>query len=428
MSARLAALLALSLATACSDPRATPGAGQHASPNARILPAPLAAASELSRPAATTLPGDAAPLDSVGRTPGREPTPPAALMLDRPLGADTLGARETAGLALTAEFRWQDVPEPPAAPEVAASAIQKASQRAHLRIAIDLAAAGRMRFVLTSAAFSLPVGSELRSRISHYGHLLVWPDQTVYRNVPAGALRALFQERRLDASPLLRAKVGAPTSGNRLGHKTVIQSVETSLGALSLEQATLPGTGSAGELLCRLMVELIGAEPSAEVCRTERLPLSAQYRWAPAGSLELVVTGLTERKDLPENGLLVPPRNARFTVGELPESPSPLIVSEEELGRIRQKPIEVTPTRSPKTPGEGLVAENRTTLLQYLLLDGIPVAWVQPMSEVKIRGPLRGRYQISWRDFFGTNVSAPSLSVIPGFVRVGSVEADGGGP
>ncbi len=426
MSARLGALLALSLVPACSDPRATPGTGQHASPNARILPAPLAAASELSRPAATT--GDAAPLDSVGRTPGRELVAPAALTFDRPLAGDTLGPKETAGFALTAEFRWQDVPEPPAAPEVAVSAIQKASQSAHLRIAIDLAAAGRMRFVLSSDAFSLPLGAELRSRTSHYGHLLLWPDQTVYRNVPPGALRALFQEQRLDASPLLRAKVGAPTSGNRLGHKTTIQSVETSLGVLSLEQATLPGTGPAGELLCRLVVELIGAEPSAEVCRAERLPLSAQYRWAPAGSLELVVTGLTERKELPESGLLVPPRNARFTIGELPQSPSPFIVSEGELGKIRQRPIEVSSTRSPKTPGEGLVAENRTTLLQYLLLDGIPVARVRPMSEVAIRGPLRGRYQISWRDFFGTNVSAPSLSVIPGFVRVGSVETDGGGP
>src|SRR5205823_6234828 len=125
----------------------------------------------------------------------------------------------------------------------------------------------------------LPPHSELRARTSYYGHVLVWPDQKAYRVVPAGSLRALFAERRPDVAPLLRAVVRPGGGGSVLGHRTVQTELETGLGVLSLEQATLLASAGSGELLCRLLIELVGMDPASEACRPERVPLYAHYRW-----------------------------------------------------------------------------------------------------------------------------------------------------
>jgi hypothetical protein len=405
---------------ACSERRATPNADVQPSPNASILPAPLASAADLSGP---TSPGSAGavPADSSGRDP--EP-PPEAAPTDRPLPEDPLGSRDTTGFTIAGSFRWADVPTVPIGLETSAAAVRDAAGKLELTVSIDLSTAGRMRFALESPAFSLPPHSELRARTSYYGHVLVWPDQKAYRVVPAGSLRALFAERRPDVAPLLRAVLRPGGSGSVLGHRTVQTELETSLGVLSLEQATLPASAGAGELLCRLLVELVGIDPSSEACRPERVPLYAHYRWNGGGSFAFVATAIDDRRETPSRASLVPPPGARWAAGELPPSAS-LLLTPDELARLKLRAVRAAPAAS-HSPADGLTVANETNLLEYLLLDGVAVAWIAPRSRQHIAGPIPGKYQVAWRDFFGTAVTPPSVVDVPAFARIGTPEADAG--
>jgi hypothetical protein len=75
---------------------------------------------------------------------------------------------------------------------------------------------------------------------------------------------------------------------------------------------------------------------------------------------------------------------------------------------------------------EGVTFSNETNLTQYLFLDGVPVMWLLPHSREHLPGPPAGKYQVGFRDFLGTAVTAPSVTELPAFVRVGIPEADAG--
>jgi hypothetical protein len=424
----VAALATLSLA--CSEKRTTSGTATRPSPNASILPAPLASAGDLAGASAVHAATSAAigiPADSAGHLLPRdpEPPPPEALPVNREIPGDSLTVRDGTGYSLEGAFHWADIPAAIAAPEVASNAIREASQKTELSVAIDLAPAGRMRFSLESVAFPLPTHTELRARSSYYGHVLVWPDGASYRLLAPGSLRAMFAERRADVTPLLRAKLTPAGTGTLLGHKTVISDIETSLGTLAIEQATLTGSGAGGELLCRLLVEIVGAEPATETCRGERIPLAARYRWAASGSLSFTVTNLTEKKDLALGYLYVPPAGALFAPGQLPPKTSGVFLTQNDLAKFRSHPTRGAPP-GPRAPGEGITADNQTSALVYLLLDGVAVAWMGPRERKYVIGPPAGRYVVAFRDFFGTSISPPSTVELPAFVRNGVLEADGG--
>jgi hypothetical protein len=406
-------------ALACSERRSAPNATVQPSPNASILPAPLASAADLSGPPA--LASASAPADSTGRDP--EP-PPEPAPLDRPLPEDGPAARDATSITIVGSFRWADVPPVPIGIETSAVAVKEATSRLELAVAVDLFAAGRMRFALDSPGFPLPEHTEVRARSSYYGHVLVWPEHKAYSVLPAGSLRALFAERRADVAPLLRAVVRPGGSGSVLGHRTVLTELETSLGVLSLEQAALPATGGAGELLCRLLVELVGMDPSNDACRPERVPLYAHYRWNGGGSFAFVATAIDDRRETLPSASQVPPAGARWAPGELPPA-APLLFTAEELARFKLRAVHIGPP-PPRAPAEGITAANETNLLEYLLLDGVAVARIPPRSRVHVSGPIAGKYQVAWRDFFGTAVTPPTAIDIPGFVRIGTPEADAG--
>ena len=415
--AKASALIACLLLLACSERRSTPKTTTQPSPNASILPAPLASAAELAAPPVGQAGTPAA--EPSGRISGEPEPPPEPAPADRPLPEDALGARDSAGYTLEAAFRWADVPTP--SPE-STFALRDALQRTELKLAIDLVSAGRMRLSFESGGFPMPNHTELRARASYYGHLLVWPDQKAYRVLPAGSLRALFAERRADVAPLLRAVMRPAGSGLFLGHRTVQTELETSLGVLSLEQAAIPGS-NAGELLCRFLVELVGAEPANDACRPERVPLYAQYRWTGGGSIVFIATTIGDRKESLSAYVSVPPTGARWAPGELPAA-DPMLFTVEELSRLKPRSARSAP--SGRTVGEGLNSSNETNLLEYLLVDGVPVAWLAPRSRQRILGLPAGRYLVSWRDFFGTALTPPATVDSPGFVRVGTPEADAG--
>jgi hypothetical protein len=426
---RAVALAACCAALACSEKKSSPKAGAQASPNASILPAPLASAAELGAPApAGSALREGIPADSAGRLIVREPEPPPpeTIAIAHKLAEDTISAKDGVGYSLEGAFHWTDVPAPPAVPEVAPNAVKEAQQKTDLTVTVDVGNVGRMRFTFVAPSFPLPSHTELRARTSYYGHVLVWPNGNAYRTLAPGSLRAMLAERRADVAPLMRAKLTAAGIGNLLGHKTIRTDVETSVGTLTLEQASVPGSGSGGELFCRLLVEIVGAEPTTEACRSERIPVSAQYKWSGGGKISFSATSLTERKDIPYGYLNVPPSGAAFTPGELPPSASGVFVSREDLVKFRTRAVRAG-TPASRAPGEGIMAENLTNTLAYLLIDGVPVAWVRPKEQQYVIGPQAGRYTIAFRDFLGTETPPGTPTDLPAFVRYGA-PSDGGRP
>jgi hypothetical protein len=419
---RAAAFAACYVAVACNEKTSSPKSGGQPSPNASILPAPLASVGELgpSTPAGSA-PREGIPADSAGRLIVREPEPPPpeAIPVARALSVDTVTAKDGVGYTIEGAFHWADIPTPASGPEVSAAAIKEAQQKTDFDVTVDLGNVGRMRFGFVGASFPLPAHTELRARTSYYGHVLVWPNGNAYRTLSPGSLRAMLAERRADVAPLMRAKLTSSGVGNLLGHKTIRTEIETSVGTLTLEQASVPGSGTGGELFCRLLVEVVGAEPTTEACRAERIPLSAQYRWAGNGKISFAAKSLTERKDIAYGYLNVPPSGAAFTPGELPPSASGVFLTREDLAKFRTRAVRAA-TLAPRAPGEGILAENLTSALAYLLVDGVPVAWVRPREQQYVIGPPAGRYTIAFRDFFGTETPPAVPTDVPAFVRFGS--------
>jgi hypothetical protein len=407
------------------------GSGQEGntqpSPNASILPVPLASAADLSANKSDAGHGGI-PADSAGRLilPEAGPPEPTPLREDTALPRDTLTQRDGNGVTLEAQFKWPDLPAPAAVPEASADAIKKAREKTLLKISADLAPAGRMRFVFASPAFPVPKNAELRGALEHYGFVLVWPDGNAYRVLRSGTLRALFAERRADALPLMSVKPVSRGKGSYLGLDTVKTSIKTSVGELTLEEGNVPNIGHSGDLLCRLLIELVAADPTSAVCNDGLTPVRAEYHWAHGGRLQFEVSAIMRRQDLPFGLLFVPPAGADFKPGELPPQAAGVLLTKNELASFRTKPVNgEAPAKD--APGEGLVAENRTDSLRYVLIDGVPAAWLLPHSEQFLIGPLPGRYSVSWRDFLGANVDPGRVVTFPARARVGG-ESDAGTP
>jgi len=387
------------------------------SPNAKILPAPLKPASE--PPAADDSSTAADALYDAGRP------PPSTMREDEPLLPDSPPLTDSQGLTLKADFRWHGVPPSPTNPEADAQALEKARKKTTRGLVVDLSAAGRMRMVIAGPVFPLPPQTELRARADRYGHILVWPDGTSYRVLQPGTLRALFQEGRADVGPLVPAEVATAGSINVLGYPTQASTVTTSLGSTVLHQASIPGI-NAGELLCRMLLELLAAEPADPPCDPDLVPLRAEYRWKDGGQLTFHVASVVRAANLNMDRLLVPPRTPSFKADRLPQLARATLLDDAELRALRKRALPVEPADGGVVADE-LVAVNNAETIRYLLVDGIPVARVPPRSERRLESLLAGRYVISWVDFLGVDLEPARQEQVPLRVEVGG-SPDAGSP
>ena len=430
----------VAIVTACDPPSTMPPTSDAgASPNASILPAPLATeAPEVLDAGSPTTKIDAGPLgipaDSAGRLvlPDAGAPVPEALRAD-PIAPESPTSREVPGLSLDAVFHWKDVPAPPKSPEVSADGIREAQKLTALTWKIDLADAGRMRIEFTSRALPLPAHAEIRARSDRYGNLVLWPMATEYRVIQPGALRTVVGERRVDVTPLATGTVKAQGEGKRLGLVTRKVELVSSLGTLKLELGKAPEVGEGGPLLCRVLVEMDGIDPKSTVCQPGEVPLSAIYTWtggdpAKAGNgVTFEVTTLTKRTDVALNGMLTPPPGAAFAATGLPAVPHGIFLSKDELAAFRTGPLPLPPSTDATAPGEGFVAVNHSDTLYYLLLDGVPVVAVPPGSDRYVIGPVRGHYVAQWRTFLGEKVYPTHLVDMPARITQGGA-ADAGAP
>lgn len=438
MTARVTLPLTLALAIGCQTPAKPSSSPEDAgrSPNATILPTPLA-----STPPADPGEADASadvmvgmPADSRGRLmlPEAGPIEPTAMIAGKPIESDKLSSREVAGVTLTAEWIWSKVPGSPPGPEISSAGVDAAKKKTRRIWQIDVSESGRVRIVFDSPSFPLTQYTELRARSELYGHALVWPEGTSYRTIPPGSLRALLDERRVDVTPLMPAKVSAgPKRGPRFGFPSSIDLLTTATGKLALEQAHTINVGAGGAVLCRTMVELVGADPSTEACAPNKVPVHAEYTWPDGTTVALNVNTLLIRTDFPQAMLAVPPPTASFADSGLPPVPSGIFVTREDIAAFRTRAIDATSERKDPeamgAPGEGFIAVNDTDALRFVLLDGVAVAWVPAHGQQYLIGTTRGRYTVQWRSFLGTFIGEPKVIEFPARLVLGG-PADSGAP
>jgi hypothetical protein len=412
---RTAAALVLALpalGAACESRPATVDAGANEpSPNASILPEPLATAPERAGAGADA----SAPVDSGADALAREPE---RLREDRWLPDDTSELREAAGITLKARFRWPEVPVAPRPPEANGEALDRARGASSFDVTVELGA-GRLRLRLTSDRFLLPEGTELRSRTDYFGHVLLFPDRSRYVTVQSGALRNLLNERRTDVVELTHAPAASLGTGRPLGLTSEKAAFVTSLSRLELEQAKITGSVDDGVPLCRLLLELAGAAPDNPACGRELVPVRAEYVFAAGGRLLFETTALERVLAVDVAGLRVPPAGAEHRIGELPSVRSPLLLGSGQTRAFRTRPAaRVEPRDGVK---EGLLVVNADDLPKYVLVDGVPAVRLPPGGAGVVIDLLPGSYEISSRSFLSDEMSAPVAVGVPSRFQLGVV-------
>src|SRR5450432_862556 len=419
----------LFLCAACDDHKnaAQRDAGPaEPSPNASILPAPLASGIETAG-AGKADQADAGhhdlqrPISDAGAD-AALPAEPRALREDQALSADA--PRENSGLTLTARFRWLNVAAPARVPELNADGVQRARDATGFDIVIDLAG-GRMRFAFASSTFTLPAGSELHARDDLYGSTLLWPNRTSYTVLAPGALRSVLSEQRADVVPLVRAHVAGLAGGSLLSLSTERAELSTPTGKLEIEQARatnpLPPNSSwaSGQSLCHLLVELADASPTSSVCRADLVPVRAEYTWSNGEHFAFEVARLTRRTDLVPSALATPPTNAEFRQSELPPPAPNALLSDAELGEFRLRPAARTERIDPGAPKAGLLLVNHSESLRYISIDGAPAARLPAGAEQLLLGLRAGKYQVAARDFFGAEETLLKTIEVPARFALG---------
>ena len=328
--------------------------------------------------------------------------------------------KELAGYELQVVIRAGEGPPATKGPEVNGNALDAARHKTEIRMTVD-ASQTRARFVLSSG-FVLPAGTELRSRLDRYGHLLLLPGEDSYRVAEPGALRALLGERRLDVAPVSAVDVTATGEGvRRLNLRTRRVDLATRAAKATLELAAFRDAGEGGGLICRLLLDLMGGPPSASPCATDEVPLHAELRWTTQGALAFDVTAIARRTDLAVQDLAAPPSSTAFVPLPPPMPQGEALLGKGDLAAFRNGPVDVTPPGDAAPPPEaGLLLANFTDALRVAWVDGVPVAWVAPGGRVPLPSLIRGRYLLQWRTFLGDAWEPPQTVIAPGRSEIGT--------
>ncbi|MEO7109773.1 MAG: hypothetical protein ABI183_05005 [Polyangiaceae bacterium] len=369
-----------------------------ASPQASAIPAPLAAAPATNAGATTaSLTADSGP-------------PPVPMRPDQPAPPDVL-AREAAGYTLQATVRTDASPSP-RSPDANANAIDSARKENEAHLTIDLAQS-RARVVL-GRGFAVAENAELRARADHYGYLLLL-EPASYRVIAPGALRALFGERRVDVAPLSVADIrGGEEGARRLGVRTRKYEAVTRAATATFEIARIADAGDSGTLLCRMLLDWMGAAPTTPLCGIDDVPLHAEFHWTTHGALMFDATSIVRRLDIAPADLVAPPSQANFVAGPLPPQGADILLTPAELALLHNGPADARGV---------LKLFNSTDELRFVALDGALVAWVAPGARVELPPITRGRYNVEWRTFFGDSADAPVITAVPGTSETGVLDA-----
>jgi hypothetical protein len=341
---------------------------------------------------------------------------PIALREDGRLAPDTPNLRDSTGITLEAEWKANDWPSLPNVPEVERERLTEIRNKTRWLMRVDLIGSGRMRISLVSWGFAFEKGTEFRSRVDLLGHILVWPAENQYRILPSGTLRSLFQEGRADVGSPLVTNAKPAGMGRWLEWDTERVTIANAFGRLTLDQATIPAAGVSGRLLCRWLIEFVGADPSASICQNDSVPVHGQFDFSGGGKAEFNVAQVGRKQDYGPLSISVPPSGAAQNSRDLPRAASlgsALLV--EHRYRVATKMSSASPAKL-----TGLVAVNHTLGLRVLLIDGTTVAWLMPGEERSLPELSAGGYSIAWRDYLGIASEAPKNVTLPARISVGA--------
>jgi len=409
----LALLVGVSLLVAC---RGTPQPSDvppdaSVSPQAKAEPAPLEMA---MTPSTLALAPDAGP-------------PPVPLRSDEVVPGDA-PMPDVRGWEMDAVFRTAEIPPAFRGPETSIGAVDSVKRKTEPRVTVDFTPS-RMSLTLANKAFLAPEGTEIRARADRYGHFVLLPGSHEVRVAAPGSLRALFAERRIDVEPLVSPQITERGEGaRRLGYRTRRVEAASRVAVATFELTHLEGVGEGGVLLCRALLDLMNAPPSAAVCALDEVPLHVEWRWATKGALFFDATDLARRADLAPSTLAAPPATDLFALPSLPPLSADTTVELPEIAAFRTAPADVpsAPDASTPQPPMGLALANVSDQARFAFLDGAPIAWVAPGGRILISSLLRGRYGFEWRTFLGDAFEAPTTINVPSTQVAGA--SDGGIP
>lgn len=346
---------------------------------------------------------------------GKPRVPPEPLAADLPLPRDRIRGQELSGLELTLALRRAAVPAAPNAPEVATEALRALQAEGQPELEVQLTDRGRMQMTMKEG-FLLEAKTRLVARQERYGYAMLWPRRDRYRVVPPGALRALLGEGRLDVTQLSVGRAESLPAGERLGYALERHRIKTPIGQADLDLAEVPEAGAATGLLCRFVIELVGASPAHPICEKNRVLLGAELRWTTGKEeettpgLRLEVTALRRSETLEPGPFAMPPPSSRFASGVPARSPG-VLLGGKALERFRTGPT--SPPESGPTLLPAVEAVNASDRLLTLFVDAVPVANVAPWQSLRVEGFAPGRYVVHWRSFFGDAVGPTAEQWLP---------------
>ena len=370
------------------------------SPNASVLPAPLAAGPHQG--AARATPAISPPDDAVP-TPAH-PSRPGPSAKTRALAAES-ELRAAPGVSLEARLRWLERAAAALARRQRRSAWPRRATERRSRSRVELSSLGRLRLSLASRAFPFPAGTELRARDDRYGHLLVWPAASSLHAARRLAPCAPRSARHgVDVTPLSEPSValGRHRQHARPRRRKSSGSRRASV-ALELEQARLPNAaGSAARCSADCSSSCWRCRPNRRRAAPTGCRCAPSTPGRPALASSSRSPSSPSAPSSPIDSLAVPPRGASARRGELPGPP---FVALDRGARARRACTVARchrPTKpEPGAPKLGLVFQNRGDGPRYLLVDGVPVVWLRADAEWLVSGLKPGRYTVQARDFFG---------------------------
>lgn len=302
----------------------------------------------------------------------------------------------------------------------------------------------RMRLIMTSSVFPFPIGTELRARGDRHGHVLLWPDGRSYRVVPSGALRSLFNDRRVDRVPFVEAIVKVQGGPEAVAGEPRVSEIVTPIAQARLTSTQLVGLPYASTLLCDTLLELIRVEATALLCPEGYVPLKLEVVWSGDSKLQVDLAELKPATDLEVEQFRAPPALPIFKRGELPPFESYLLseraryallpLTHEAKDPVATSPpapsvvgAEAAPMPAPAPaelrPSNELVLVNNRDRLLFVMLGRVPFVWLGPGDKVPLLLKTN-EVRVSARDFLGEYILAEESRTPPTQVHLGSSVAD----
>lgn len=437
----LVSLSAFSFAVACDDssekktsaaggPSASAPEADEPSPNARILPEPLANGVPL---VVSDSPEDKK--NRIAVEPREEAQP---FSVHQALPDDVLKKGPGAGLEMELQIEW---PEGRRSVTVGKETFYTwPLLRIQLLREIPTRPA-RMRWVLEGRAFPFPEKTEIRARADRIGHLVLWPNRRSYRIAPTGSLHALFADRRVDRMPFVETEKVEKGEGARLGKPTQRTTFTTAVGTGTMEFIEESDLPYASEMLCAAFLEILRVRPNKELCPRFHLPVHFEIQWpneervvfsalswGAAGNFELDDFRIPPELPIYKRGELPPfedyfleesARNSLLPLTKEKAAPAP---AAPPAPRPQQPsaPSESPPAPAPGPPKNQIVLQNKLSRPLVVFVNKVPFVWLTPGSvkEIYLTSP---DVRVAARDFLGEVVFAERTLLAPAQLHFGEI-------